>query len=373
MAFMDRESLLNLVGRALLEDRQILLSQLNTMLPLDLGADDLEYVFTVLDEEGISIVDDQVVLKKVRPEVRVELTDEPEAEPPPLAPEDEELTSNQRWYRREITKIPRLSPKEEVDLGRLAHTGDPKAAATLVQANLRLVVSMAKRYVHSGVNLMDLIQAGNEGLMEASTRYDPRKGERFGSFAKWWIRQAIVRAISASWHSIRIPKALSRECQRVIQARDVLKRRFGRSPSAREVAEFTEFPLEHVEFLDSLIQVPTSLDAPIPGMDGVVLENIIPDEKAQEPMQESVRQTVKRILKEVFDRLDLVERRVVALRYGLDDKIEKSVDEVARLTGMNREKVRQIERHAIGKLRTLSRDMKLDGVLRSAAEPMDDD
>jgi RNA polymerase primary sigma factor len=362
---MDRESVLNLIRSAVVEDNQILLSQLNNLLPVDLSADELDTVFLVLDEEGISIVDDAVVLKAALPQVKVELTRKADQKPFPKDPEEEELVSNQRWYRREITKIPRLSEDEERELGRLASGGDPKAAEALVQANLRLVVSVAKKYANSGVNLMDLIQAGNEGLMEAATRFDPARGDRFSSFARWWIRQSIVKAISASWHTIRIPKNLSRECHRVVAARDTLKRNLGRSPSAREVAELTKFSLEHVEFLDSLIQVPVSLDAPIPGMDGVVMENTIADERAPEPMQESVRQSVKSVLEEILSRLDLVDRRVVSLRYGLADQAARTVEEVARLTGLEREKVRQIEKRAIRKIRALSKELDLEPLLMS--------
>jgi len=371
---MDRESVLNLIRSALLEGDQILLSQLNSLLPVDLSADDLDTIFLTLDEEGISVVDDAVVLKTTLPQVKVELTKKAALKPFPKDPEEEELVSNQRWYRREITKIPRLSQDEERELGQRAVQGDPKAAEALVQANLRLVVSVAKKYGNSGVNLMDLIQAGNEGLIEASVRFDPSKGESFASFSRWWIRQSIVKAISASWHTIRIPKNLSRECHRVVAARDTLKRSLGRSPSAREVADLTGFSMEHVEFLDSLIQVPVSLDAPIPGMDGVVMENTIADERAREPSLESVRQSVKSVLEEILARLDLVDRRVVSLRYGLGDQAARTVEEVARLTGLDREKVRQIEKRALRKIRSLSKELNLDPLLQSGPtgdEPAD--
>jgi RNA polymerase primary sigma factor len=370
---MDRTSLLQLIEPLLLEGKQILLSQLNRLLPVDLSADELDTIFLTLDEEGIGIVDDAVVLKQAMPSVKAELTQKTTPDPLPPEREEQELATNQRWYQREITKIPRLTEEEERHLGELALSGNTKAADTLVQANLRLVVSVAKRYVKSGVNLMDLIQAGNEGLIEASNRFDPSKGARFASFARWWIRQAIVRAISASWQAIRIPKNLSRECHRVVQARDVLKRKNGRQPSAKEVAEATGFPLEHVEFLDSLIQIPLSLDAPIAGMDGVVLESTIADEKAAEPLQESVRQSVREVLSEVFEKLDLTQRRILALRFGIDDQNAKSVEEVAKMTGMSRDKVRQIERQAIRKLRTIAQELKLEPFLRSHMPQFDDE
>lgn len=360
---MDRTLVLKLLEPALQQDKRILLSQLNNLLPVDMDPEELDGIFLMLDEEGVEVVDDATLLKEARPAVKVELTQKADPDPLPLDKEEEDLATNQRWYHAQIAKIPLLTETEEQKLGTLALAGDAKAAEALVQGNLRLVVSIAKRYMKSGVNMMDLIQAGNEGLMEASTRYDPRKG-RFAGFAKWWIRQAIVRAISAAWHTVRIPKNLSRECHRVLAARDEFKRTSGRAPSAKEVAKITGYQLEHVEFLDSLIAAPMSLDAPIPGTDGMVLENTIADEKAASGIKESVRKSAREVLEEMISHLDHIQSRVLALRFGLGDEIAKPVEEVAKLTGLTKEKVRQTEKQALRKLRTVSRELEVDGALR---------
>jgi RNA polymerase primary sigma factor len=364
---MERELVLKLLEPALAQGRKILLSQLNRLLPVDMSAEELDGIFFMLDDEGIQIVDDALLLKEAKPTVRVDLTQKADDEPQAPDKDDEELASNQRWYHREISKIPLLTESEEVRLGELARAGDAKAAETIVQSNLRLVVSIAKKYAKSGVNMMDLIQAGNEGLMDASTRYDPAKG-RFASFAKWWIRQAIVRAISASWHTVRIPKNLSRECGRVLAARDEFKRKQGRAPSAKEVGHITGFPLEHVEFLDSLIAAPVSLDAPIPGADGLVLENTIADQNAAQGIKESVRRSAREVLDDVLGHLEETQRRVLALRFGLSDQIAKPVEEVAKLTGLTRDKVRAIEKQALRKLRAVSKELNVEVALREHIE-----
>jgi len=360
---MEKSSIIKLLEPAMAQGNKILLSQLNNLLPVDMSPEELDEIFLLLDGEGVEVVDDATLLKEARPGVKVELTQKVDPDPLPPDKEEEDLATNQRWYHAQIAKIPLLTEEEEVRLGTLALGGDAKAADTIVQSNLRLVVSIAKRYAKSGVNMMDLIQAGNEGLMDASTRYDPAKG-RFAGFAKWWIRQAIVRVISASWHTVRIPKNLSRECHRVLGARDEFKLKVGRAPSAKEVAKITGFPLEHVEFLDSLIAAPMSLDAPIPGTDGMVLENTIADEKAAQGITESVRRSAREVLEEVFAHLDVTQRRVLALRFGLNEETPRTVEEIATMTGLTKEKVRQVEKQALRKMRSLSEELDVEDALR---------
>lgn len=338
---------------------QILLSQLNDLLPVEMDPDELDQVFLLLDEEGIEVVDDKnapPAPAAPSPEVLVE---DEEAAPEPPSPEQVEqeevtLRSNLRWYKNEIAKIPRLTPEEEMTMAQRAREGDPKAIETMVSANLRLVVSLAKNYAKSGVNVMDLIQVGNEGLMEAARRFDPNRGARFASFATWWIRQPIVKHIAANWSSMRVPTKIAKEWRRLAAVKHALHDRFGRSPTTQEVADEMKVPRDHIEFLDSLGVSPLSLDAQAEGKEGLTLEDVIPDENTLAPDMETVRKQVQDRIEAALKQLTETEETVLRLRFGLFDGGNKPLEEVARLTGMGRDEVRQIEQRALNRLRQIS-------------------
>ena len=256
-----------------------------------------------------------------------------------------------RMYLKEIGNVPLLTPEEEVELARRMSEGDEDAKRKMTESNLRLVVSIAKRYVGRGMNFSDLIQEGNLGLMKAVEKFDYTKGYKFSTYATWWIRQSITRAIADQARTIRIPVHMVETINKVIRTSRQLMQELGHDPSEEELAEAVGMPLEKVREILKIAQEPVSLETPIGEEEDSTLGSFIPAEGATDPADLASVMLMNEKLREVLDTLTPREKRVLELRYGLDDGIPRTLEEVGREFKVTRERIRQIEAKALRKLR----------------------
>ena len=268
-----------------------------------------------------------------------------------------------RMYLKEIGKIPLLKPHEEVELARRMHEGDELAKQRLVEANLRLVVSIAKRYVGRGMLFLDLIQEGNLGLIKAVEKFDYVKGFKFSTYATWWIRQAITRAIADQARTIRIPVHMVETINKVKKANSQLLHQNGREATPDEIAEFLEMPVDKVREILRVAQEPVSLETPIGEEEDSHLGDFIPDDDALAPADAASMSLLKEQLADVLKTLTPREAKVLSLRFGLDDGNPKTLEEVGKVFNVTRERIRQIEAKALRKLRHPSRSKKLKDFL----------
>ncbi len=268
-----------------------------------------------------------------------------------------------RMYLKEIGKIPLLTPAEETELGRRAAEGDEEAGRRLAEANLRLVVSIAKRYGGRGMQFLDLIQEGNLGLMRAVEKFDYRKGYKFSTYATWWIRQAITRAIADQGRTIRIPVHMVETINRVLRASRRLTQENGREPGVEELAKELKLPPERIQEILKLSLEPVSLETPVGEEEDSHLSDFIQDERVQIPAEAAVRSMLREQLGEVLGTLSERERQVLCMRFGLLDGQGRTLEEVGRQWGVTRERIRQIEAKALRKLRHPSRSRKLKDYL----------
>lgn len=268
-----------------------------------------------------------------------------------------------RMYLKEIGKIPLLTAKEETDLAKRMALGDSAAGKRLAEANLRLVVSIAKRYVGRGMQLLDLIQEGNLGLIKAVEKFDYAKGYKFSTYATWWIRQAITRAIADQARTIRIPVHMVETVNRLLRVSRTLLQELGREPTMEELAERTGMSVERVEQVLKLSQEPVSLETPIGEEEDSHLGDFIQDDNMAVPQDAAAMLLLHEQLMEVLDTLTEREQRVLRLRFGLDDGRPKTLEEVGRQFHVTRERIRQIEAKALRKLRHPSRSKKLKDYL----------
>ncbi len=264
-----------------------------------------------------------------------------------------------RMYLKEIGKIPLLSPSEELQLAKRMNDGDEAARERLAEANLRLVVSIAKRYAGRGMQLLDLIQEGNLGLIKAVEKFDYRKGYKFSTYATWWIRQAITRAIADQARTIRIPVHMVETMNRVIRTSRTLTQELGREPGAEEIAAKLDLPAQRVQEILKMSQEPVSLETPVGEEDDSHLSDFIRDEHVQVPVEAATYTILREQLVEVLSTLTEREQRVLCLRFGLDDGRARTLEEVGREFNVTRERIRQIEAKALRKLRHPSRSRKL--------------
>ena len=276
-----------------------------------------------------------------------------------LSAEGVALDDPVKAYLKEIGQVPLLSTEEEQTLARAARAGDADARRRLSEANLRLVVSVAKRYAGRGLPFLDLIQEGNLGLMKAAEKFEPDRGFKFSTYATWWIRQSITRAIADQGRTIRIPVHLVEHINRVRKTAGELLRKNGREPTAEEIAVRLEMEPDRVRELLQLAQEPVSLETPVGEEEDAHLEDFIQDEEAGIPVDEAGRQLLRRELMSVLKSLTPRDERVITLRFGLDDGRPRTLEELGKEFNVTRERIRQIEAKALRKLRHPSRAKRL--------------
>ncbi|ANY72184.1 RNA polymerase sigma factor RpoD [Paenibacillus ihbetae] len=268
-----------------------------------------------------------------------------------------------RMYLKEIGRVPLLSADDEIELANRIEQGDEEAKRRLAEANLRLVVSIAKRYVGRGMLFLDLIQEGNMGLIKAVEKFDYKKGFKFSTYATWWIRQAITRAIADQARTIRIPVHMVETINKLIRVSRQLLQELGREPSPEEIAAEMELSVEKVREIMKIAQEPVSLETPIGEEDDSHLGDFIEDQEALAPADAAAYELLKEQLEDVLDTLTEREENVLRLRFGLDDGRTRTLEEVGKVFGVTRERIRQIEAKALRKLRHPSRSKRLKDFL----------
>ena len=340
---------------------------------VDLSADQIDDVYQQLGRMGIDVVPepgqvDLEVLKKAkqREEEKAEESEdeeEEEAEVDLSVPEGVGIDDPVRMYLKEIGRVPLLSAEEEIQLAKRMEAGDEEAKRRLAEANLRLVVSIAKRYVGRGMLFLDLIQEGNLGLIKAVEKFDYIKGFKFSTYATWWIRQAITRAIADQARTIRIPVHMVETINKLIRVSRQLLQELGREPIPEEIAKVMDIQVERVREIMKIAQEPVSLETPIGEEEDSHLGDFIPDEDAPAPAEAASFILLKEQLEEVLETLTPREEKVLRLRFGLDDGRTRTLEEVGQEFGVTRERIRQIEAKALRKLRHPSRSKKLKDYL----------
>ena len=278
-------------------------------------------------------------------------------------PEGVNMEDPVRMYLKEIGKVPLLSMEDEIELAKRIELGDEAAKQQLAEANLRLVVSIAKRYVGRGMQFLDLIQEGNLGLIKAVEKFDYKKGYKFSTYATWWIRQAITRAIADQARTIRIPVHMVETINRLIRVSRQLLQELGREPTAEEISAKMELPVERVREIMKISQEPVSLETPIGEEEDSHLGDFIQDDNVPVPADAAAFTMLKEQLEEVLGTLTEREQKVLRLRFGLDDGRARTLEEVGKEFNVTRERIRQIEAKALRKLRHPSRSRKLKDFL----------
>ncbi len=269
------------------------------------------------------------------------------------------VTDPVRMYLKEIGRIPLLNAKEEVELAKKAEKGHKHSKDKLISSNLRLVVSIAKKYLGRGMTMLDLIQEGNQGLIRATEKYDWRRGFKFSTYATWWIRQAITRAIADQARTIRIPVHMVETINRYVRTRNRLTAELGRDPLPEEIAKIMEIDVSKINEIKKISQEPTSLQTKIGDEEDSQLGDFIADEHAPSPEDQTSKALLKEHLEEVLSTLNDREKKVLIMRFGLEDGRPRTLEEVGKAFGVTRERIRQIEAKAIRKLKHPSRSKKL--------------
>ena len=310
------------------------------------------------DEELILDVDDDADIEKMDDEEEIEL-DKIDLS----VPEGVSIEDPVRMYMKEIGKVSLLTADEEIELAKRMEQGDEEAKKRLAEANLRLVVSIAKRYVGRGMLFLDLIQEGNLGLIKAVEKFDYRKGYKFSTYATWWIRQAITRAIADQARTIRIPVHMVETINKLIRVSRQLLQELGREPTPEEIAEEMKMPVERVREILKISQEPVSLETPIGEEEDSHLGDFIQDDNVPVPADAAAFTLLKEQLIEVLGTLTEREQKVLRLRFGLDDGRARTLEEVGKEFNVTRERIRQIEAKALRKLRHPSRSRKLKDYL----------
>ena len=337
------------------------LSQLNEILNTSkLGSSDVERLYDLLEKEGIVVLD--LSLEK---DLAAE-DDDLEGAPEDIEAAEEELDlalsdDPVKMYLKEIGNYPLLTVDEEIELAKLVEQGDEKAKKRLIESNLRLVVSIAKRYVGRGLSFLDLIQEGNLGLIKAVDKFDYRKGYKFSTYATWWIRQAITRAIADQSRTIRIPVHMSEVINKTYRISRNLTQELGREPTEQELADAMDMPVEKVREILKISADPISLDTPIGEEDDSHLGDFIKDETIVGPEEAATYALLQEQIRDLLDTLTEREKRVLILRFGLEDGRMRTLEEVGREFNVTRERIRQIESKALRKLRHPSRAKMLKG------------
>ena len=328
---------------------------MNKLQDVHLDANQMEKIYEILESSGIEVVENlEQELDEIQAnEEEIDLT----------IPEGVGLDDPVRMYLKEIGKVPLLSAQEEIELAERMHEGDEDAKKRLAEANLRLVVSIAKRYVGRGMLFLDLIQEGNLGLIKAVEKFDYTKGYKFSTYATWWIRQAITRSIADQARTIRIPVHMVETINKLIRVSRQLLQENGREPKVDEIAAAMNMNEERVREIMKIAQEPVSLETPIGEEEDSILGDFIPDSDAPAPADMAAFMLLKEQLMEVLDTLTPREAKVLKLRFGLEDGRARTLEEVGGEFQVTRERIRQIEAKALRKLRHPSRSRKLKDFL----------
>ncbi|MCL1995845.1 MAG: RNA polymerase sigma factor RpoD [Defluviitaleaceae bacterium] len=334
--------------RGILEYKEIM----DFMADIDLTPEQIDKVYEFLEVQGIDVMG---VIEIEEDSVKnLEL---------PAAEAAINIDDHVRMYLKEIGRVPLLSAEEEVVLAQRMADGDEEAKHRLSEANLRLVVSIAKRYVGRGMLFLDLIQEGNLGLIKAVEKFDYRKGFKFSTYATWWIRQAITRAIADQARTIRIPVHMVETINKLVRVSRSLLQELGRDPTVEEIAEEMQMPVDKVREIIKIAQEPVSLETPIGEEEDSQLGDFIPDDDIPAPAEAAAFTLLREQLLDVLDTLTDREKKVLKLRFGLDDGRARTLEEVGKEFSVTRERIRQIEAKALRKLRHPTRSKKLKDYL----------
>ena len=351
----DRNSRMNIVKNLLEKGKKngVLTYQeiLDEVENIDLSPEQIEKIYEVIESMGIEVQGATNDVDIIEEEIDLSV------------PEGIAIDDPVRMYLKEIGKVPLLSSEEEMELAKKIEEGSQYAKKKLAEANLRLVVSIAKRYVGRGMLFLDLIQEGNLGLIKAVEKFDFRKGFKFSTYATWWIRQAITRAIADQARTIRIPVHMVETINKLIRVQRQLLQELGRDPFPEEISKVMDLPVEKVREIQKIAQEPVSLETPIGEEEDSHLGDFIPDDDAPAPAEAAAFTMLKEQLINVLDTLTPREEKVIRLRYGIDDSRPRTLEEVGREFNVTRERIRQIEAKALRKLRHPSRSKKLKDYL----------
>ncbi len=326
----------------------------------EFDADQIDKLYDDFEAFNIDIVDDFTVDEDLDTALEFAGDDDLDLA---LSTESIAIDDPVKIYLKEIGRVPLLSPEEEIELAQRMSSGDPYAKKRLSEANLRLVVSIAKRYVGRGMQFLDLIQEGNLGLIKAVEKFDYTKGYKFSTYATWWIRQAITRAIADQARTIRIPVHMVETITKVKKVSSILLHKNGREATPEEIAEELHLPLDRVREIIRISQDPVSLETPIGEEEDSHLGDFIPDEEAPAPAEAASLTLLKEQLDEVLNTLTEREGKVLRLRFGLEDGRQRTLEEVGKEFNVTRERIRQIEAKALRKLRHPQRSKKLKDFL----------
>ena len=335
---------------------------MDAMEDFDFDPDQMDKLYEQLESQNIEIIDDFETAAFADLDFVLDAAEGDTAEPVAVA-EGIAIDDPEKVYLKEIGRVPLLSPEEEIDLAMRIIDGDEYAKKRLSEANLRLVVSIAKRYVGRGMQFLDLIQEGNLGLIKAVEKFDYTKGFKFSTYATWWIRQAITRAIADQARTIRIPVHMVETINKVKKVSSQLLHKNGHEPVAEEIANELDMPVDKVREIMRVAQEPVSLETPIGEEEDSHLGDFIPDDEAPAPADAASHTLLKEQLGEVLSTLTTREEKVLRLRFGLEDGRPRTLEEVGKEFDVTRERIRQIEAKALRKLRHPSRSKKLKDFL----------
>ena len=345
----------------------------DAMAPLGANLEQMEDTYNILSAAGIEVeVADEDLPEEDEPapsaeelsQLQEELEgDDVSVSDADLIVDDGNTSDPVRMYLREIGKVPLLTPEQEHEIAVRIVNGDPKASVEMTEANLRLVVSIAKRYVGRGMQLLDLIQEGNLGLLKAVEKYDYTKGFKFSTYATWWVRQAITRALADQARTIRIPVHMVETMNKLTQASRRLQQELGREPTLDELAQVMKMSPERINEIRQMCMEPVSLESPVGEEDDSHLGDFIEDDSGSQPAEAVSQAMLRQQIMEILETLSEREAKVLRLRYGLDDGRPRTLEEVGKEFNVTRERVRQIEAKALRKIRNPNRSSKLKDFL----------
>ena len=358
-----QEKLKNLVALAKKKKNILEIQEINDVFrDMELEPTQMDKVFEYLEANGIDVLQMNDDSNVDDDDLEIMLSDEDEVDMEKIdlsVPDGISIEDPVRMYLKEIGKVPLLSAEEEIDLAKRMADGDEEAKKRLAEANLRLVVSIAKRYVGRGMLFLDLIQEGNLGLIKAVEKFDYQKGFKFSTYATWWIRQAITRAIADQARTIRIPVHMVETINKLIRVSRQLLQELGREPTPEEIAAELDMPVDRVREILKISQEPVSLETPIGEEEDSHLGDFIQDDNVPVPAEAAAQILLKEQLDEVLSTLTEREQKVLRLRFGMSDGRARTLEEVGKEFDVTRERIRQIEAKALRKLRHPSRSRKL--------------